>query len=70
MVKMGKLEKFFVNRFNRFFVPNAFIKLLKQINTHIRASWLEIGVGKGYISFLIYENYHPQYLEDIFDKFD
>ncbi len=68
MVKMGKLEKFFAN--NRFFVPNAFNKLLKEINIPIRASWLEIGTGKGYISLMIYENYHPQSLEEIFDKFD
>ncbi len=70
MLKICKLEKFFVKRFNRFLVPNLFNRLLKQINIHIRASWLEIRVRKRYNSLMIYENYHPQSLEDIFDKFD
>jgi ubiquinone/menaquinone biosynthesis C-methylase UbiE len=61
MAKLSAFGKFWVNRFNARFSKRAF-DLFRERLALDDSHCLEIGAGKGFLSYLIFQHYHPRRL--------
>lgn len=59
MAEMSRAEKFFINRFNRYFYGRIVADLEGLLNLSLDSQVLEIGGGNGALAILVNDRYHP-----------
>ena len=63
MAKLSAFGKFFVNRSNEGNSRRFLDTIGKHLSLDASSRFLEIGGGRGFLSYLIYEHYHPGRVE-------
>ena len=59
MARLSRFSKFFVNRSNERNSKRFFQTIRRHLNLDQNSSCLEMGAGQGFLSYLVYEQFHP-----------
>lgn len=63
MAKLSRFGKFFINRSNERNSKRFFHIIRGYLTLDENSSWLEIGSGKGFLSYEAFEYYHPRRMD-------